>query len=568
MTNWQVTLAVAIAICTASTPANALNDSDSEIVETTRANLPPGWSSMSADQLIAVTKLFRNAQGPTAGFTATSGALLLLRFPPTAFSKPFRDAFANIDADAFCREDVHGGDSARGYLDAANSMYWCASEGAMADRRHSSVNAWKQREDLSVVIMDCIAFDGNTQAMEECLEAMLRTARRLGARRLGAVPVEIAQFALPSSGSKPVGQAPLSAESKSISDTPSDTPTSGNEKADPYWSDNGWRTLRWGMSSRDVKKRIKTIGGFDCENAPPNPDIEDPKTKRVLCRSLLADPVFRQMIDAMFSFENGRLEGVTLLAESSNEGSMRALQRKIEIEASRAFGAGSCRDVAGLARDCHWNRRRTVVSSHFAKDSDEQWSVMVVHRDPMRYAESMRQLLDRHRATSSELTKTPKDKWSACGWRDCQWGMGPGDVIERIEIAPASVFTKVFDKGEKRSFETILDDFIFERPVSAYFSFVNGELDYVVIQPLALDENPATDLPQEDTSSWYASAFRVLKDKYGEPICEKGSNKLCRFDADSGCMTVTIEVWLSRPTIRYRRGDAERLRDPNAKEKL
>jgi hypothetical protein len=113
----------------------------------------------------------------------------------------------------------------------------------------------------------------------------------------------------------------------------------------------------------------------------------------------------------------------------------------------------------------------------------------------------------------AELPRTDPKTWAKVVWQGLRWGMGPGDVRERLKV-DSSVPLHVTGYLD-RDLEAALDGTIFGVPVVGRFGFEEGRLVTIHLRP-----NPKRGMDKTNAffPSWFSSLRFALTKKYGKPM--------------------------------------------------
>lgn len=252
------------------------------------------------------------------------------------------------------------------------------------------------------------------------------------------------------------------------------------------WSDYGWLGVYLGMGPGDVidllaspASSLRAEPGSIVQggHTPGDPDgfIRAKQTNLLLAG---------RRVDAVFLFHQERLYAVSVQAGTMLEWNAKADPemrarwfRELEPKLRADFGEPNESDEARTL----WRFRDATVElrggSVELTHTPTSYKVKV-ERDAGNRA--VRSTL----ANASALHRTPPKSWSTGGWEALKWGMGIGDVIDRIERADPD--TDVFGDGNlpgETGLVTTLKGMVFGAAVTATVTFSDRLLSQIEFSP-------------------------------------------------------------------------------------
>jgi hypothetical protein len=124
------------------------------------------------------------------------------------------------------------------------------------------------------------------------------------------------------------------------------------------------------------------------------------------------------------------------------------------------------------------------------------------------------------------LPGTNPASWTADGWEEFRWGMGPGDVFARARLAEGARIVPTQAAG-KEHLRATLDRELYGRTVTVDFVFLRGRL-----VELTITDSPLT-TDRTLSQIWFDKLRRGLTAKYGEPRCGNEVGAKCRWAVTS-----------------------------------
>jgi hypothetical protein len=315
----------------------------------------------------------------------------------------------------------------------------------------------------------------------------------------------------------------------------------GEEDADrrfpsQSWSDVGLLGFRLGMGPGDVLDVLRSpsselrAGPGAIERTERSSDPIS-LVLRVTETSLRAEG---QRVEAVFLFHEDRLFSFSLQSgngglfeNEKNRPAALEWRRAMQPFLTSAFGLPDV--IAGDLINAQWKLRDATVDLR-AGSVDVEHIPTSVSLSQVRKAQQ--EVASALLANGEALKRTRPASWSADGWQGLRWGMGLGDVVDRL--ARSSPESDVMSRGVRDNqcvLTTRLSKPVLGVDVLATLTFTDGALSGI---KLTSDHAGPTQLPCSEEAAWYRRARKDFAATYGPGRCilsskERHKSEVCEW---------------------------------------